>query len=255
MHEGTTYRVDVRDRALTEAETARVAEEARASGRPRKERNESFWLREPWARRVVLATAGVVLWRQSGPLAFGMLALVAVEIVVTIRSERRRARQKLARSTGPMRGPWEAPPEGWSVRETHVVARSVVRAERGDEALGFWTWLLFEIPDGAWFYLRLPESFRLDRAQSLAYTDVVLTRLWPHGPPLDIVASGEKVPIVGAQEYPPDDAPRGDADRRWEPATRWTDELGRLRYEDDGLVPERELPRWMLESVGRDIDS
>jgi hypothetical protein len=151
-----------------------------------------------------------------------------------------------------MRGPWEPPPGGWTVRETHVVARSAVRVPGGDEELGTWTWLLFELPGGDWFYLRVEESYRVNRAEEFAHADLVLTRLSPRGPILDGIVSGEHLAIFDAPEMLSDGYDAAvEAGRTWNPEVTWNDEMGRRRREDDGLVREQDLPAWVLTAVGR----
>ncbi len=248
---GTSYRVEVRDRDLTGAETERVAEELRASERLRKRgQNDSRWLRHPWVRRLVLAAASAIVWRQNEPLALAVLGLVVLETILTTARAK-----KLARAKSPIRGPWAPPPEGWTVRETHVVARAVVRAAGGYEELGTWTWLLFEVPGGEWFYIRVEAPYRMGSAEEFARADLVLNRLWPHGPVLDAIATGEPLPILGVSDHPDDDAAVAEAEWTWNPVATYNDTLGRLRREDDGVVRVSDLPPGVLAAVGRPTEA
>jgi hypothetical protein len=127
-----------------------------------------------------------------------------------------------------------------------------VRVPGGDEELGTWTWLLFELPGGDWFYLRVEESYRVNRAEEFAHADLVLTRLSPRGPILDGIVSGEHLAIFDAPEMLSDGYDAAvEAGRTWNPEVTWNDEMGRRRREDDGLVREQDLPAWVLTAVGR----
>jgi hypothetical protein len=58
---------------------------------------------------------------------------------------------------------------------------------------------------------------------------LVRTRLWPHGPLLDVIANGERLPIFGVPEVlSDDDYDAGvEAARRWNPEATSIDEMGR----------------------------
>lgn len=116
---------------------------------------------------VVFATGLMVVF-------FGLLAFVA----------RRHALRTIAAS----RGPWHAPEGGWKMRDTRVVARSIVTVLGGVES----AWVLFEIPRGDWFYV---DSACLPGPRTdLARSDVRFTRLWPDGVFMEVIASGDTIP-------------------------------------------------------------
>jgi hypothetical protein len=125
--------------------------------------------------------------------------------------------------------------------------RSVVRAASGYKDNCAWTWLLFEIPGGDWFYFAPDESPRTDRAEEFARTDLVVAQLSPHGPTLSVAATGKQLPIFGTSE---DSDPYAQlkAGRTWQPRKGWEN-----RYDD--RVREHDLPAWVLESVGRRVGS
>ena len=97
------------------------------------------------------------------------------------------------------------------------------------------TWLLVEVPGGEWFYvdsLCLPVEWTRDPTK-LARAEVRIARLWPHGPYLDVRATGHAIEHRGPDDY----AELVAAERVWRPSE---EDAGA-----DGLVAESTLPEWL----------
>ena len=179
------YRVETHVRDLDQKEAALVAARVREwdaqARRQAMGRVRELLFALPFAGGLVLIAAGRG-W--SGVVfAAGLMSfLFAILLVVAYR-------QALA-TIAVSRGPWHPPEGGWKIRETRVVARSIVtvRTESEDHAI----WVLFEVPRGDWFYVDaicLPPD-----KKDLARDDVRFTRLWPDGMYMDVVASGDAIP-------------------------------------------------------------
>jgi hypothetical protein len=179
------YRVETHVRDLTTAEVALVDTRLREwNARVRRQamqRTRELVYALPFAAVVVVVAAGrgwdgVVFAGGLMCFLFAMLLFAAW----------RQANATIAAS----RGPWHAPDGGWKIRDTRVVARSVVQVENDDEDHAIW--VLFEVPGGEWFYVDAiclpPEK------QNLAYADVRFTRLSPDGVYLDVDARGDAIP-------------------------------------------------------------
>jgi hypothetical protein len=191
------YRVETNVRDLTDEEAAIVQTRLR-------EWNDQV-RRQAMARvrelvfALPFAIGLVILAARSGwdgiVFAAGMMCVLFTLLVFV-------ARRQALKTIAASRGPWHAPEGGWKMRDTRVVARSIVTAPGDDSA----TWVLFEIPGGDWFYVDaicLPGSL-----EQLARADVRFTRLWPDGVFMEVVSSGDELPTrdLPTWEPPSDDA-------------------------------------------------
>jgi hypothetical protein len=232
------YRVEERTRPLSPEEEALVREQ-RAEWDAEVSRSAFRSSRElvvGLAFAVVVAVVGIV--RRSGALVFGgalMTALLAVLVVV--------ARRAAGRTIAASKGPWSAPEGGFQIREIVVIARSVVGAASGDE--DYVTWLLYEIPGGAWFFvdpLCVPAPSGAS-IEALARARLRLTMLSSNGVVLSVEASGDPIPHHGADLSSEGYASAMERDFVWAP------EDEHWRGNADGLVPEAALPATIREAA------
>ncbi|MBX3248998.1 MAG: hypothetical protein KF901_17605 [Myxococcales bacterium] len=191
----TSYRVEETTRALRATELAfvRARREERAADVHKQEMSGPREMVIPLTVAVIAFAVGLAIDDPAVMFAGAGMAVMLAGIFVIAR---RRALERVAAYPP---GPWALPDEAYSVREIHIVARSVVGAASGDE--DYVIWALFEIPGGRWVYLD-PLSVPLDgpvaRLEALARADVRLTQLLPHGLFLSATVAGDAIPHRGA---------------------------------------------------------
>jgi hypothetical protein len=179
------YRVETSVRELTTDEAALVAARVREWD-AQVRRNAMGRVRElvfavPLAIIVVIIAAGRG-WDGVVFAAGVMGALFALLLFA--------ARRQALATIAAARSPWLAPEGGWKMRETRVVARSMTSVMSSGEDPTIW--LLYEIPNGDWFYV---DSVGLRaKRNELARAEVRITRFWPEGAYLDVSASGDSIP-------------------------------------------------------------
>ena len=235
------YRVETRTRELTAAESALVALRVREYDAEVRKQGMSRPREAAIGAAISTGVAALGALRASPPLLFaGALTGALLGVLALL------ARRAAKRTIGVARGPWHAPDGGWRVRETTVVARSVVGAASGDE--DYMLWLLFEIPGGDWFYVDpgcLPPE-----APHLAHSTVEIARLISpggDGPFLEVRVHGDPIPRLGAADDPDSYAAEIAAERTWAPGPG----EGPDAWDASGVVAEASLPRWMRELVSR----
>jgi hypothetical protein len=225
-----TYRVEEHLRPLTAEEDARVRAE-RADFRARREAHFDRKQRSSPVATVGLAAAAIVVCLALGariPLALVAGAFGALVGALVSRGDAfgDRLRDGLYESG---RSVWDAPKgRAWQVREVVVQARSVVAATgmEGDDT----TYLLYEIPGDAWFFVdtrNLPDGSSFG---DLARRRVKFTWLDPPGPLLGVEPSGDGIVL-----FDDDPASEGD-DFVWSP---------REEHWERFVVPEAEVPAWI----------
>ena len=194
----SAYRVETRVRDLTADEAALV--DARLREWNEHVRRQAMRRVRELVYALPFAVGLVILAARSGwdgiVFAAGMMCVLFALLAFV-------ARRQALKTIAAARGPWHAPDGGWKMRETRVVARSIVAVDGSDDGL----WVLFEIPGGDWFYVDaicLPVAVeQLDRA------DVRFTRLWPDGSYVAVDSSGDTIPW---REFPSWKAPDAEPD-------------------------------------------
>jgi hypothetical protein len=244
----SSYRVEERIRALDDQEAARVRARREAWHAEVRRRQ----LRQPnelligIGISVVSAVVGVVIDNPAVLFASGSMTVMLGGIYVL-------ARRKAREHVGAVQSPWDAVDGEWKMRETRIVARSLVAAASGDE--DYTTWLLFEIPNGEWLYLDsvcLPPDDAGPSGERLARADVRLSQLWPLGLFLSARGTGDPIPHHGVSGSSGDDyAAALERGLEWSPPDELDEESAEAPVGPIGRIAESELPGWIREAVGR----
>lgn len=194
----------------------------------------------------------------SGVLALGLMvagavrddvALGAVGAVIGIvfsviglagyRDARRRQRAKP--------NPWLRDASAWSVRETRIVARTIVGAASGDEDYALW--VLCEIPGEPWAYFR--HDYGMPDLDALARTELRLVTLLPLGKVLRVEADGDPISLAAMRRDDPDEYVAAcEREQTWSPYDVHDDQA--ISPDDPvGRVDEASLPKWIRDAVKR----
>jgi hypothetical protein len=242
----SSYRVEQTVRPASSDELALVRERRRVWRAMVKER-ELGPMRELLVALIVAIGAlvfGLASHNVAVAIAGGAMTVMLLAVGLI---GRRNANARIARS----RGPWEIPDAGLIVRDTRVIARSVVGAVTDDEEYG--VYLLFEIPGGDWFFvdpLALPVNAG-PHGSAIARADVRLTSIEPDGVYIAADATGDPIPHRGARATATD-ARGEDFARDVERGFVWAPEQAWWKGNADGLVPEERLPAWMRGEIRDD---
>jgi hypothetical protein len=153
------------------------------------------------------------------------------------RDARRRQRAKPSR--------WLRDESAWSVRETRIVARSMVGAASDDEDYALW--VLCEIPGEPWAFFR--HVYEMPSVGEMARAELVLVTLLPIGIVLRAETDGDPIPLSGMRRDDPDAYMAAcEKAQTWSPYD--VDEDIAFTADDPaGRIDAWALPDWVLDAT------
>ncbi len=230
------------ERPLEEAELE-VVRERRVEAQRRHRREARFhfvWMLGSGVLALVLMLAGAIV--HDVPLAAVGAVIGVVFSVIGLAGYRDARRRQRAKPN-----PWLGDASGWSVRETRILARTLVGAASGDEDYALW--VLCEIPGEPWAFFC--HDYGMPDLDALARTELRLVTLLPMGKVLRVEADGDPIPLAAMRRDDPDEYVAAcERDQTWSPHDV-TDDHAITPDDPVGRVDDAVLPRWIRDAVKR----
>jgi len=230
------------ERPLDEAELAMVRSRRRDE-LERRRKGAQFHLLWALGGGVValgLMIAGVVrddaALRMVGSLVGVLFSVISL---AGYRDARRRQRAEPNR--------WLRDASTWSVKETRIVARSMVGAASADEDYAMW--VLCEIPGEPWAFFR--HAYEMHGVEEMARAELSFVTLLPLGIVLRTETDGDPIALAGMQRDDPDAYVAAcENAQTWSPYD--VDEESTVTPDDPvGRVDASALPDWIRDATKR----